>query len=86
VINLLLAAVFVAVRGTTAFVINFFVDRFFSLFSPVSPATKAGVALAVVAGVVYLAVFHIETPLERTVLLASSIGSLIAGYLLGAKS
>jgi hypothetical protein len=67
-------------------VIDFIKDQFAKLTAPVSPATKAGVAIGVVAILVYLAVFHAETPLERTVLLASSIGSLIAGYALGAKS
>jgi hypothetical protein len=86
VIKLLLTAVLGALKAAPATAFNFIVDQFFNLFSPVSLATKAGVALAVIAGVVYLAVFHAETPLERTVLLASTIGSLVAGYILGDKT
>jgi hypothetical protein len=86
VINQLFATVLGFFKAAPASVLNFMVDQFFNLFSPVSVATKAGVALAVVAGVVYLAVFHAETPLERTVLLASTIGSLVAGYILGDKT
>jgi hypothetical protein len=69
-----------------ATVIDFLKDLFTRLATPVSPETKAGVAVAFVFILVYLAVFHVETPVERTVLLASTIGSLIAGYVLGAKS
>jgi hypothetical protein len=69
-----------------ATVIDFLKAIVAKLTAPVSPATKAGVAIGVVAILVYVAVFHAETPLERFVLLASSIGSLAAGYVLGAKS
>jgi hypothetical protein len=72
-------------QATVSF-FDFLLAQFAKLATPVSPATKAGVAVGVVAVLVYVAVFHAETPLERFVLLASSIGSLVAGYLLGAKS
>jgi hypothetical protein len=68
------------------YVIDFIKDQFAKLATPVSAASKAGVAVGVVAIVVYLSAFYAETPLERSVLLASTIGSLIAGYVLGAKA
>jgi hypothetical protein len=86
VISTLFATVLGFFKAAPGAVLNFILDQVFKLLSPVSLATKAGVALAVIAAVVYLAVFHAETPLERTVLLASSIGSLVAGYVLGDKT
>jgi hypothetical protein len=56
------------------------------LAAPVSPSTKAGVAIGTVFLLAYVATFHTETPLERFVLLTSTITSLVAGYALGAKS
>jgi hypothetical protein len=67
-------------------VINAIKAHVAKLAAPISPSTKAGVAIGFVFIVVYLTTFYVETSIERTVLLASTVGSLVAGYILGAKS
>jgi hypothetical protein len=86
VIKLLLSAVLRAANMPAAAVLDLIKSHLAKLATPVSPATKAGVAIGFVMLVTYGAAFYVENDLERAVLLASTIGSLVAGYALGAKS